>query len=121
MELWQGLDSLLVYKPSQITSRLDEMSPVALYAVYLANDREEIRTLLDTYINKWHPVAPSITGDDLLKLGIPPGPVYRHILNTLRNSMLDGEIRSTNDERRLLRELTAEHIPDENSPKKKAG
>ncbi len=120
MELWQGLDSLLVYKPSQITSRLDEMSPVALYAVYLANDREEIRTLLDTYINKWHPVTPSITGDDLLKLGIPPGPVYRHILNTLRNSMLDGEIRSTNDERRLLRELTAEHIPDENSQKKKA-
>ncbi len=121
MELWQGLESLLLSKPSQITSRLDEMNPVGLYAVYLANDRQEIRTYLDKYISEWRHVNPSVTGDDLLVLGIPPGPVYRHILNALRNSWLDGEITSTQEESRLLVELTAGHMPDENNQKKMTG
>ncbi len=113
-ELWHNLDSLIHATPSKITTRLDELSPLALYAVYIANDREEIGTLLNTYILDWRYVAPSITGDDLLDLGIPPGPVYRDILNSLRNSWLDGKIATTEDESSLLAELTAGHIPDKN-------
>jgi tRNA nucleotidyltransferase/poly(A) polymerase len=35
---------------------------------------------------------PLITGDDLKQLGIPPGPAYREILETIRDAQLDQKI-----------------------------
>jgi poly(A) polymerase len=37
---------------------------------------------------------PLITGDDLKQLGIPPGPAYRELLDTVRDAQLDGQIAS---------------------------
>ena len=35
-------------------------------------------------------MLPSITGDDLIRLGVPRGPVYSAILGSLRAAWLDG-------------------------------
>ena len=35
---------------------------------------------------------PLLTGDDLREAGIPTGPAYREILQTVRDKQLDGEI-----------------------------
>jgi poly(A) polymerase len=35
---------------------------------------------------------PLITGEDLLQMGIPQGPQYRNILQSIRAMQLDGEI-----------------------------
>jgi poly(A) polymerase len=37
---------------------------------------------------------PLLTGEDLLRHGIPPGPQYRALLQRLREAQLDGEIRT---------------------------
>lgn len=37
---------------------------------------------------------PLLTGDDLLRHGIRPGPVYRVLLERIREAQLDGEVRS---------------------------
>ena len=37
---------------------------------------------------------PLISGDDLQALGLPPGPLYRQLLQEVRNRQLDGELRS---------------------------
>jgi tRNA nucleotidyltransferase/poly(A) polymerase len=37
---------------------------------------------------------PLLTGDDLLRHGIPPGPAYRLLLQRIREAQLDGEIRT---------------------------
>ncbi len=38
---------------------------------------------------------PLITGDDLIQLGIPQGPIYKKILDQLRAAQLDGQIHSS--------------------------
>ena len=43
---------------------------------------------------KWRHVKPKITGNDLKKFGIEPGPKYQIILRKLRNAWLDGEVKN---------------------------
>jgi poly(A) polymerase len=40
---------------------------------------------------------PVITGEDLIALGMPPGPAFKRILDAVREKQLDGELR-TKDE-----------------------
>jgi tRNA nucleotidyltransferase (CCA-adding enzyme) len=112
IHFWQESESFVGAKPSEITIRLDDIHPLALYGVYLASDMNAVKSTLDKYVVDWRKVVPSITGDDLRSMGIPPGPVYRHILNTLRYSWLDDEITSLEDEAVLLalliKDLTSE-------------
>ncbi len=53
---------------------------------------------------KFNP-PPLITGDDLIRLGIPPGPVYRKILDRVRASQLDGQLHNRDQALQL-----AQHI-----------
>ncbi|MBV6396306.1 MAG: CCA-adding enzyme [Anaerolineales bacterium] len=85
-------------KPSEWTERLDRHAPTAIYAVYLVQRKQE---LVD-YLKEWRRIQSTLTGDDLKKLGLPPGPAYKKILSSLRAARLDGE-----DEKRLLKSLMA--------------
>src|SRR5262245_28082056 len=40
---------------------------------------------------------PLITGDDLKKLGIAPGPAYRELLDAVRDAQLDGHIKTASE------------------------
>jgi poly(A) polymerase len=40
---------------------------------------------------------PLITGDDLKQLGIPPGPRYRELLETIRDLQLDGQVQTKSE------------------------
>jgi tRNA nucleotidyltransferase (CCA-adding enzyme) len=53
----------------------------------------------------WKNIQPETDGDELRSLGIPPGPAYHTILNTLRGAWLDGKINTTAEENGLLQDL----------------
>jgi len=40
--------------------------------------------------------------------GLPPGPIYRTILKTLRDAWLDGRVKSPQEEQALLETLIAQ-------------
>lgn len=40
---------------------------------------------------------PLVTGDDLLRHGVPAGPIYRELLERLRDAQLDGRARTTQE------------------------
>ena len=103
--LWNELPRLVGRSNSQATNRLDEVPPLARYAVYLATDDSDARLLLDNYVQKWQKIAPTIDGHTLRQMGLAPGPGYRLILSTLRNAWLDGAIQSPEDEQTMLAEL----------------
>jgi len=50
------------------------------------------------YVTRLRTVKPMLTGDDLARLGLSPGPLYRRILDALRAARLDGRVRSVEDE-----------------------
>jgi tRNA nucleotidyltransferase (CCA-adding enzyme) len=106
--LYRILPDLSSQKPSQVVSLLDNYPCLAVYANYLAAGDEELRDKTLRYLTDWHHIKPHTTGDDLRALGLPPGPAYRRILDTLRGAWLDGEVSSLQDEQLLLERLAAE-------------
>jgi tRNA nucleotidyltransferase (CCA-adding enzyme) len=95
-------------KPSQAVELLEGYSMKALEVLSIAVQDEEIRNILTRYLSEWWFVKPKTTGHDLKKRGVPPGPKYTEILRRLRAAWLDGEIKSEEEEKRMLDEMLKE-------------
>ena len=93
------------YKPSQVTTFLDRMPKLAIYAVYLDCGKAALKGILSRYLSSWQHIKTSISGKDLQDAGLEPGPRYSEILTSLRNARLDGEVSSKKEEQALLKEL----------------
>jgi tRNA nucleotidyltransferase (CCA-adding enzyme) len=106
-ELWATRSELAMSPPSCFTLRFDNVSPCARYAFFLALDDPALLGMIKSYLDDWQYIVPKTDGNDLKRLGIPPGPVYREILLKLRKAWLDGEITSDEEESNLLSRLIA--------------
>ena len=94
---------------SALAPKLDKVSAESLHAAWLyLYDDQAARTRLESYMLRWRQLRPHTRGDDLLALGLPPGPIYKTLLTRLRDAWIDGEVRSDSDERALLSRLLAE-------------
>ncbi len=89
-------------QPSEVVSRLDALSPEAVVAAYVL--RPETRTLLNEYLARWRFVTADLTGDDLVALGLKPGPDFRRWLWGLRAARLDGQVSDRTGEVALIRQ-----------------
>ncbi len=108
--LRRDLPSLASEPLSQIVARLEEVPALAIYATQMATDDEQLQILLQKYLVEWRHISPTIDGHDLYARGLSPGPVYRRILESLRDAWLDGEISTPDEEEALLEELIAKHV-----------
>lgn len=107
-EIWSDLPALSEKKPSAITKRLERLPDFALFALYLASDDEKVRSTLQQFAKTWRDLTPHIDGHDLRARGLPTGPIYSEILETLRAAWLDGEVGTKEDEKQLLEVLIEE-------------
>lgn len=105
IRLREELPSLVDRPVSAIVLQLDEMPSLAIYGAYLASTVAKEREILKKYSMAWRKVSPSITGHDLLEIGLPRGPQYRQVLEALRAAWLDGKISSPEEEAALLETL----------------
>ena len=106
--LWVDLPTLSGAKPSVLSSKLDNVSAAAIYAVFCACEDQDIKIKLSTYITKWKYVSQITSGHDLEAKGVQPGPIYKDILMRLRNAWLDGMVVSPDEEVILLEKLLFE-------------
>ena len=97
-----NLPAVVGLKPSEVVQLLEGYSIKALEVISSAAQDEEIRNTLNKYLSEWWYVKPKTTGHDLKKRGIPPGPKYAEILRRLRAAWLDGEVKTEEEEKRLL-------------------
>jgi tRNA nucleotidyltransferase (CCA-adding enzyme) len=91
--------------PSQVYSELHGQAPEAIQALYLAAENPVARGNVRLYLDKLRYVKPSLTGDDLQKMGLAPGPRMKEILDELRLARLNGEINGRREEEILARRL----------------
>ena len=59
---------------------------------------------ISLYITKLSSVKPQITGDNLIALGLEPGPQFKTILEAVLKAKLDGLVKTKPDELRFVRE-----------------
>ncbi len=91
-------------KPSHIYHLLHGYALPAITANLIASESPEAHRNIRLYLDKLRLVKSRLTGDDLINMGIAPGPRIKEILNRLLDARLDGEVKTRQDEEKLVRE-----------------
>lgn len=79
-----------------------------IFVWWLASEDDLVRQRLELYHTELSSVTPLIDGDELRKMGLPPGPRYAEILGALRDARLDGRVATLDDEKAEVQRLIAE-------------
>lgn len=103
--LYAERNALTGLKPSQYVERLESFPEDAIEALYFVSPDESSKDIFFKYLTEWRHVKAHVTGDDLKRRGLEPGPKYALILRQLRNAWLDGEVKTEEEEKRLLASL----------------
>ncbi len=94
---WQDLNA------SQIVSFLDHLPPEILLLTYAVTDEKPIREHLERFIIKLRDIRPQLDGSDLKKMGVNPGPLYRKVIERLKQAVLDGEVKTLQEEKAYVK------------------
>lgn len=90
-------------KRSEIFHLLVGYAPAALETNLIAADSPKVRKHIRLFLTKLRYVKPATTGEDLIKLGVTPGPQVKNILHKLLDARLDGKVRSKKGEAELAK------------------
>ncbi len=89
--------------PSSIYCLLHGYSPPAIVANSLASDSPVAHQHIQLFLNKLRYVKLALTGNDLKRMGIAPGPRIKEILQLLHEARLDGKVTSKQGEVDLVK------------------
>ncbi len=101
---WSALQPLLVHEGAADLIALGEAAALAGFG--RAADAEFCRRMRERPAEALDP-PPLVTGDDLLTLRIPSGPVYGAILRRVRDAQLDGQVRTKEEALAMAKEIAA--------------
>ncbi len=90
--------------PSRIYQILSPLPKSALNILSLI-EKDTISAKIKLYREKYSVLKIHTTGATLKSMKIPPGPIYTKILNSLKYSVLDGKIRTKNEEIKYIKSL----------------
>jgi len=85
-------------KNSTIYAILQSLSIEALLYIMAKSTQTRIKKAISYYITQLRFTESVLNGRDLKKAGLPPGKIYKRVLDNLLNARLDGKITSREDE-----------------------
>ncbi|SNB45682.1 A-adding tRNA nucleotidyltransferase [Geobacter sp. DSM 9736] len=88
---------------SELYFSLRELAPEILLYMMAKSSSDQVKKYLSLYMTQLKNISCLTTGDDLKKLGVPEGPLYRELLDMLLAARLNGEASTREDEIRLVR------------------
>jgi tRNA nucleotidyltransferase (CCA-adding enzyme) len=89
-------------KRSEIHFLLRDYDPLAIQANAIASESSTTCHHLSLFLDELRYVKPYLSGDDLAKLGIRPGPEVGEMLRKLLKARLDGETKTREEEEKLV-------------------
>jgi hypothetical protein len=95
-------------RPSALFRVLAPLEPAAVSAWAKLTDDPSVAVRLRRYLEEMRFVKPVLSGDAVLAMGVPQGPMVGEILSRLRDARLDGTLNSEEEERALALALLAE-------------
>ncbi|MBI4340489.1 MAG: CCA tRNA nucleotidyltransferase [Chloroflexi bacterium] len=90
-------------RPSRVYRRLAGLRPEAVEVAAAFADRSVVGSQMLRYAREWSQVKPFLAGDDLVRMGAPPGPRVGEALEALRDALLDGVVRTREEEEAFCR------------------
>ena len=95
-------------KKSEVYKQLDPLSQEGRLFVMARVRSEEVKKAVSNYITYVESFRPLTTGVDLLSMGIKEGPVFREILEALREAKIDRNLATRQQELAFVREYMKE-------------
>ena len=89
-------------RPSEVYALLSRRSGASIRACAAATTDEAGRAAMTTYLETLAGTSPELTGEDLLRMGVPEGPTVGRLLRELLYARLDGEVATLDEERRFV-------------------
>jgi len=93
---------------SDICRLLKRHYPQTILAAALAAASEHARRQLALYLSNLRFVTSSLDGDDLKRMGVPPGKNLGKLLQALKDARLDGKVTTRKGEQELVRQWLIE-------------
>ncbi|HET6420295.1 MAG TPA: A-adding tRNA nucleotidyltransferase [Geobacteraceae bacterium] len=90
---------------SEIYYLLFELSPEVLLYMMAKTGDEDVKKYVSLFFTQLQNVRSMISGRDLMEMGLPPGPVYKQILDRVMKARLDNEVASRDEELVLARKV----------------
>lgn len=90
---------------SAIYAWLRELPVEVLLYMMAKTGSEKVKKAISLYFIQLQGVRTLITGDDLKRMGVPPGPLFAKILDEVLSARLNNRVQSREDELRLVSEL----------------
>jgi tRNA nucleotidyltransferase (CCA-adding enzyme) len=107
-----ALEQRLPQTASALYRRLHEFhTELILYMMALTRDRS-IKKSISRYYNQLKDIQPAIGGQDLLSIGLKPGPIFSQILEAVLDAKLNGQVESRQEELAFARRWIREHAPN---------
>jgi len=94
--------------PSIIYLKLKGLPNEVLFLAIAESDTNIAKERISNYFKKYKKESLYISGKELKKLQVKPGPIYSHILNKLLCAQLDGEVKNKRDEIRFVKNILKE-------------
>ena len=92
-------------QPSEIYNMLSDLSPEAVLLLMSVSGSEQINKHILRFYTEYHDSAQlALTGDDLIHMGIQPGPVFKTVFQVLRDARVNGLIHSREEEVTLVQD-----------------
>lgn len=103
---WLGCSAT---KASAITRFLGGIPESAIRAALICDgDEYAVKERLGSYLVDWRQRRTTIDGNELIRAGLKPGPIFREILDRLRSAWIDGDIETAEQERELFLKILKE-------------
>ena len=96
-------------KKSEVYKQLELLSQEGRLFVMAKVRSEEVRKAVSNYITYAEGFRPLMTGVDLLAIGIKEGPVFREILEALKEAKIDRNFTTKQQESAFVVEYMKEH------------
>lgn len=90
---------------STLYNRLETFKTELILYMMAASGQERVKKAISHFFTKLRYIRTSITGDDLIKMGLEPGPVFRRIFEAVRDSKLNDQIKDREDEIRFVKDF----------------
>ena len=94
--LW--MERNLPTKNSTIYKHLAVFRIELILYMMAATKHETVKRSISNYVTRLRYIDTSVTGKDLKKMGLEPGPIYREILQAVLDAKLNGQLKTRNDE-----------------------
>ena len=90
-----------------LCEKLSDLKTELILFMMAATRLEQIKRAISHYCVTLRYIQPSVTGKDLMELGIEPGAVYKEIFTSLRNEKLNGKLKTGADEMEYVKNWLA--------------